>query len=116
MVSDLFELTEHDNNWWAVMWPEDKWVGVNDPQTKLKLVELVLGSLKSIEVGFAVKQKDYGIYNTLYVNSSVFYDSRNIAMMLDRYNVGGVKFPTKAEAEHFIDVLEKKLMWKVLKE
>lgn len=118
VISNAFELTKHTDGWWAVMWPEDRWRGIYDQKTKIKLAEILFGDIGCNQVAFAVKTEG-GSYSTLWVDSYVFMmkdGAESIASLMSQYVVGGVKFPQQDQAEKLLKYLEKQYIWSILKQ
>lgn len=108
-----FRLIEFTDGW-AVYWPDIK--PVVEKATGLKLMKVLFDDLKCFEIGLGVS---YGSgtnvgREVLWINCSTYWqDQRDeyFQFLLNRYDIYGVQFKKKSEAEAFYDYLEKKLSW-----
>jgi hypothetical protein len=114
MNNTPFILNDLPNNTWSVEWPTFK--NITDKVTGKKLLRILFEDIKCYEVGIGVKLNS-GEMDTLWIKSNLFWQDKEGSYtnyLEDMYEIGGVVFLYKNEAEQLQDILEKKYIWKVL--
>ena len=115
MNNTPFELYTTEENNHVVHWPTFK--NIQDAGTRLKLLDILFGEIKCFEVGLCILVHSKADIDTLWIKHSVW--DQNLSntyseYLMDMYEIRGVVFLNKHEAEQFQDILEKKYIWKVL--
>jgi hypothetical protein len=115
MNNSPFELysTTHGNH--VVHWPTFK--NIRDVDTRIKLLDVLFKEVQCFEVGLGILLQG-GDMDTLWIDFSAWAQNPNHSYseyLMDMYEIRGVVFRNKNEAEQFQNILEKKYIWKVLK-
>jgi hypothetical protein len=112
MISnDSFKLDELPDGW-AVTWPDIR--PIVEKATGMKLMTVLFEEVKCFEVGLGVKYLNDDPGETLWVDSSLYWQDQMDEFfnhIVNRYEIFGVRFHKQEEAERFYDYLEKKLVW-----
>lgn len=114
MNNSPFELYTTERNNHVVHWPT--FVNIRDVGTRVKLLDILFREVKCFEVGLAILLQG-GEMDTLWIDFSVWAQdtTQNYSdYLMDMYEIRGVVFRNKNEAEQFQDILEKKYIWKIL--
>lgn len=108
----VFDLTECSNGW-MVQWKNFK--NVTNVDTKQRLLDIVFRDLKCWEVGFGVKAANGEIY-TLWIDSTLYWqDTRFKFGWEEQHEICGCLFRTREPAEQFLETLEERYTWHILK-
>jgi len=114
MNNSPFELYSTDRGNHVVHWPTFK--NIKTVDTRLKLLDILFGEIKCFQVGLALLLQG-GRMDTLWIDYIVWaQDTKHdySEYLMDMYEIRGVVFRNKNEAEQFQDILEKKYVWKIL--
>lgn len=114
MNNSPFELYTTEANNHVVHWPTFK--NIKEAGTSTKLLDILFIEVKCFEVGLAILLHR-GDMDTLWISSSAYaQDNKHVyaEYLMDMYEIRGVVFRNKNEAEKFQDILEKKYIWKML--
>ena len=114
MNNTPFIINDLPDNTWSVEWPTFK--NITDKVTGKKLLTILFEDIKCEDVGIGVVLND-GVMDTLWVESNLYWKDKEGSYtnyLEDMYQIGGVVFMHKEQAEQLQDILEKKYIWKVL--
>ncbi len=109
-----FEVIHHDTigSVYVVYWPPT--TSMIRFVKKTNLFEIMFKQVTSDNAGLAIKLNN-GEYEIMWVNSDIWFDKRNYAEYVrDMYEIIGLAFKTKEEAELCADIMNKKLSWSIL--
>lgn len=74
----------------------------------------MFNQVASNTAGLAIKLNN-GEYEIMWVTSDIWFDKRNYAEYVrDMYDIIGLAFKTREEAELCADIMNKKLSWSIL--
>lgn len=114
MNNSPFELYAMTFGNYVVHWPTFK--NIRDVDTRIKLLDILFREVKCFEVGLGLLLQG-GDMDTLWINFNAWAQHSNHSYseyLQDMYEIRGVVFRNKNEAEKFQDILEKKYIWKIL--
>lgn len=109
-----FEVIHHDTTGsvYAVYWPPT--ISMIRFIKKTNLFEVMFNQVNSDHAGLAIKLNN-GEYEIMWVTPDLWFDKRNYAEYVrDMYDIIGLAFKTKEEAERCVDIMTKKLSWSIL--
>lgn len=110
-MSNPFIITEHEKCI-TITWPS--FADINMLDTKIKLVEAAFREALAYEVGFCVKLEN-DEFDILWIDSQVQYQKNDYTRyLLDMYDVKGVAFRSRKEADMFHKWIESKYIWHLL--
>ena len=111
-MSSPFVLEEH-NKKYTVTWPT--FHDVRTVDGKINLCRVLFDELKNDHIGLLceIGNKKY----TMYIDFLSFVKIGEVmeSYALDKYRVAGVEFQDLLSAEKFLEFLEKKYIWRLLK-
>lgn len=116
-MSSPFLLTDIDskrNVHHVVSWPQFN--DIRDLETKIKLLDVLFNELRLPDTGLVIKFNQDEV-DVMWVNELSYLGHPEIDQyMHDHYDIVGVAFTKKQDAQVFLEFLEKKYIWKVLSE
>lgn len=113
-MKNPFPLNDLPSGDWAVSWPD--FDSIRDTGLKERVMKVVFNDLDYDEVGFGIAHRDHET-DIMWMNSDVWYSALGDSYAIyleDMYELRGLVFHTREEAEKMQDWLEKKYMWQVL--
>lgn len=117
MRAGPFEITDLDPAWgWTVTWPGFDTVVADSSRKISTLLEILFDELGLEEAHLCVVLNN-GEFDTFTINSTGYAQARRDYLtdyVAGQYQIGGVRFRQEHQARVFLEIMERRLVWRKL--
>lgn len=112
-----FEIVDHDPAWgWSVTWPGFEMAVADSSRKVSNLLEILFGELELDQAHLCVLLVN-GEYETFTIARAAYARAQGDGLgdyVAGHYRVGGVRFRQEHQAQAFLEIMERRLMWRRL--
>jgi len=117
MTSGPFEIVNHDPAWgWSVTWPGFEMAVADSGRKVSTLLEILFNELGLDQAHLCVLLVN-GEYETFTIDLTGYAQAQGDGLsdyVAGQYRVGGVRFRQEDQAQAFLEIMERRLMWRKL--